>query len=95
MASRVPTNLVSLPSLSSHLNALPQATSMSNVALHPHMYANRAAESDAKLAKALSKQAASLGAQQQQPTSPYQLNPPAQQQDSSSPLMMRTKKFTT
>ncbi|KAJ2925747.1 hypothetical protein H1R20_g11354, partial [Candolleomyces eurysporus] len=94
MASRVPANLVSLPSLSSHLNALPQATSMSNVALHPHMYANRAAESDAKLAKALSKQAASAG-QPQQPMSPYQMTSSAQQQDSSSPLMMRTKKFTT
>jgi len=42
-------NLVALPSLSSGLSALPQAKSMDSVSLHPSMYAQRAAESEAKV----------------------------------------------
>ncbi|KAF5339583.1 hypothetical protein D9611_011413 [Ephemerocybe angulata] len=93
MASRAPSNLVSLPSLSSSLHTLPQATSLSNVALHPSMYTNRAAESEAKLQKALNKQAASLnGSQPQSPVIPgYMMS--SQGQDAG--LMMRKKKFTT
>ncbi|TEB25078.1 hypothetical protein FA13DRAFT_1796745 [Coprinellus micaceus] len=87
MASRAPSHLVSLPSLSSSLHALPHATSMSNVSLHPSMYANRAAESEAKLQQALNKQAASLGAQQ--PSSPVVPGYSQQPQDA-----MRKKKFT-
>lgn len=44
-----PSNLVAFPSLSSSLHSLPHATSMQNVALHPNMYAQRAAESEAKV----------------------------------------------
>lgn len=46
---KAPANLVAFPSLSSSLNALPLATSMQNVSLHPNMYANRAAQSEAKV----------------------------------------------
>ncbi|TFK23303.1 hypothetical protein FA15DRAFT_705563 [Coprinopsis marcescibilis] len=89
-------HLVSLPSLSSSLHALPQATSLDGVNLHPSMYANRAKESEAKLQKALSKQAANQQ-QQQRPVIPGYAQPSAaqQQHDPSSPLMMRKKKFTT
>lgn len=45
----VPSNLVAFPSVSSALNSLPQATSIHNVSLHPNMYAQRAAESEAKV----------------------------------------------
>jgi hypothetical protein len=41
--------LVALPSLSSGLSSLPQAKSMASVSLHPNMYAQRAAESEAKV----------------------------------------------
>ncbi|KAF9531351.1 hypothetical protein CPB83DRAFT_761302 [Crepidotus variabilis] len=52
-------SIVALPSVSSSLHALPHATSIHNVNIHQHMYANRAAESQAKLQKALSKTASS------------------------------------
>lgn len=42
--------LVALPSLACSLSNLPQATSMDCVSLHPNMYAQRAAESEAKVA---------------------------------------------
>ncbi|KAF9465434.1 hypothetical protein BDZ94DRAFT_1307048 [Collybia nuda] len=84
-----PSNLIALPSLSSSLHSLPHATSMQNVALHPNMYAQRAAESEAKLQKALSKNASSYP--QNPSTMPsYMMPPPAQSQGS--PLMMRPKK---
>ncbi|KAF4566179.1 hypothetical protein EYR36_011594 [Pleurotus pulmonarius] len=41
--------IVALPSLASSLSSLPQAKSMAHVALHPNMYAQRAAESEAKV----------------------------------------------
>ena len=40
--------LVALPSLSCALSSLPQATSLDSVSLHPSMYAQHAAESEAK-----------------------------------------------
>ncbi|KAF8132882.1 hypothetical protein EV363DRAFT_80472 [Boletus edulis] len=49
--------LVALPSLSCALSSLPQATSLDCVSLHPSMYAQHAAESEAKLRKVLSKTA--------------------------------------
>ncbi|KAF8628926.1 hypothetical protein AX15_003645 [Amanita polypyramis BW_CC] len=52
-----PSNLVAFPSVSASLCSLPNATSMQNIALHPSMYATRAAESEAKLQKALSSKA--------------------------------------
>lgn len=44
-----PSNLVAFPSVSASLCQLPHATSMQNIAIHPSMYANRAAESEAKV----------------------------------------------
>ncbi|KAF8154744.1 hypothetical protein B0H34DRAFT_717695 [Crassisporium funariophilum] len=61
----VPSNLIAFPSVSSSLHSLPQATSIQNVSLHPNMYANRAAESEAKLSKALSKTPSSFTPQSQ------------------------------
>ncbi|KIP04087.1 hypothetical protein PHLGIDRAFT_20078 [Phlebiopsis gigantea 11061_1 CR5-6] len=53
-----PEQLIALPSLSSALSTLPQAKSLDGVALHPnYMSAQRAAESEAKLRKVLSKTA--------------------------------------
>lgn len=54
MASRnqntsAPSKIVALPSLSCSLSSLPQAKNMNNVSLHPTMYAQRAAESEAKV----------------------------------------------
>ncbi|GJE92497.1 hypothetical protein PsYK624_086510 [Phanerochaete sordida] len=55
-----PNSLVALPSLASSLSSLPMARSMDGIALHPSsMSAQRAAESEAKLKKVLSKSAAS------------------------------------
>ncbi|KAF9237448.1 hypothetical protein BU15DRAFT_75993 [Melanogaster broomeanus] len=81
-------NLVSFPSLASSLSKLPQATSFDNVSLHPSMYAQHAAESEAKLKKALSKTAASMPYNSSMP--PY-MPPPYGGPDSSTepPLMMR------
>ncbi|RDB29823.1 hypothetical protein Hypma_013894 [Hypsizygus marmoreus] len=85
-----PSSLVAFPSVSSSLHSLPHATSIHNVSLHPNMYAQHAAESEAKLQKALSKTASSLS--QNPPPSPYMYPPPVQSQGCSSPLMMRPKK---
>lgn len=41
-------SIVALPSVSSSLYTLPNATSIHNVHIHQHMYAQRAAESEAK-----------------------------------------------
>ncbi|KAF8730058.1 hypothetical protein AX14_005752 [Amanita brunnescens Koide BX004] len=84
-----PSNLVAFPSVSASLCHLPHATSMQNVALHPSMYANRAAESEAKLQKALSSKANSSAK-----TNPVPLaGPPLESSNSSSPpLMMNLKK---
>jgi hypothetical protein len=45
-------NLVALPSLSCALSSLPQATSLDSVSLHPSMYAQHAADSEAKVCPA-------------------------------------------
>ncbi|KAF9479173.1 hypothetical protein BDN70DRAFT_879036 [Pholiota conissans] len=88
-----PSNLISFPSVSSSLHSLPQATSLKNVDLHPNMYASRAAESEAKLQKALSRAPSSLS-----PTSQplYRVTPSSPSSDSSTQLTMRSKsKFST
>ena len=40
----IPSNLLAFPSLSSSLHALPQATNLQNVSLHPNMYGKLASE---------------------------------------------------
>ncbi|KAG5734146.1 hypothetical protein E4T56_gene1211 [Termitomyces sp. T112] len=85
-----PSSLVAFPSVSSSLHSLPHATSIQNVALHPNMYASRAAESEALLRNALSKTASSYS--QAPPPSPYAYSAPSQSQKNSSTLMMRPKK---
>ncbi|KII95086.1 hypothetical protein PLICRDRAFT_128534 [Plicaturopsis crispa FD-325 SS-3] len=81
--------ITALPSLSCALSSLPQAKSISNLSLHPTMYAQRAAESEAKLKNALSKTASSF----QPPNSvPLYMNPPPREPcspSSSQPIMMR------
>ncbi|KAF5364947.1 hypothetical protein D9758_008135 [Tetrapyrgos nigripes] len=80
-------NIVSLPSLSYSLNTLPNATSMSNVSLHPSMFAPIAKDSEAKLQKAfLTKTGSSLQAPNMQPAS-YAMPPSHPQYDAA--LMMR------
>lgn len=84
--------LVALPSLSCALSSLPQATSLDSVSLHPNMYAQRAAESEAKLKKVLSKTAASQPQTPPPPAIPAYMNPSQYNQNSpnsSPPLMMR------
>ncbi|KAF8839780.1 hypothetical protein BDN67DRAFT_969528 [Paxillus ammoniavirescens] len=82
--------LVALPSFSCSLSSLPQATSLDGVSLHPSMYAQHAAESEAKLKKVLSKTAASMP--HSSSPNPSYMNPPPHNpysSNSSSPLMMR------
>ncbi|KAK0443554.1 hypothetical protein EV421DRAFT_524942 [Armillaria borealis] len=82
----VPSNLLAFPSLSSSLHALPQATSMKGVSLHPNMYGQPASE--AKLQKALSKNPA--GHPSQNPAmAPYMRPATPSSHCDSSPLMMR------
>ncbi|KIK41098.1 hypothetical protein CY34DRAFT_13255 [Suillus luteus UH-Slu-Lm8-n1] len=81
--------LVALPSLSCGLSSLPQAKSMDSVSLHPNMYAQRAAQSEAKLKNVLSKTASNS---QNPPPIPAYMNPPHHNPNSPSsspPLMMR------
>ncbi|KZT70549.1 hypothetical protein DAEQUDRAFT_725059 [Daedalea quercina L-15889] len=55
-STSAPPQLVALPSLSCQLSSLPQARSLDHVSLHHNsMSAQRAAESEAKLVKVLSK----------------------------------------
>ncbi|PPQ90156.1 hypothetical protein CVT25_012467 [Psilocybe cyanescens] len=92
--SSIPSSLVAFPSVSSSLHSLPQATSMQNVSLHPNSNALRAAESEAKLQKALSKTSSSFTPQVQPMM--YRTSPLPASQDPSGGLMMRTKsKFST
>ena len=49
MASLRHDKLVALPSFSCALSSLPQATSLDSVSLHPSMYTQHAAESEAKV----------------------------------------------
>ncbi|PFH51579.1 hypothetical protein AMATHDRAFT_2861 [Amanita thiersii Skay4041] len=90
-------NIVAFPSVSSSLHTLPAATSMKNVNLHHNMYAARAAESEAKLKKALSKAASTNGSSNSQPIPMPVFTPPSDTSTSSSPpLMMKKKpKFST
>ncbi|KAG6333097.1 hypothetical protein ID866_5988 [Astraeus odoratus] len=84
--------LVALPSLACSLSSLPQATSLDSVSLHPNMYSQRAAESEAKLKAALSKTAASQLQTPPPPAIPPYMNPPSYNPNSPSsspPLMMR------
>ncbi|KAL0959282.1 hypothetical protein HGRIS_014550 [Hohenbuehelia grisea] len=81
--------IVALPSLSSHLSALPQAKSIDSLSLHPNMYSQRHAESQAKLQRALSKTASSA-AQNPQMSPTYALPPtPESPSHGGAPLMMR------
>ncbi|KAA1472693.1 hypothetical protein DENSPDRAFT_778729 [Dentipellis sp. KUC8613] len=81
-----PQHLLALPSVSSSLSALPQAKSLANVSLHTSSTpVQHAADSEAKLKKALSKNAASMGQSQASPYSSTQTSPG----HSSQGLMMR------
>ncbi|KAJ7620986.1 hypothetical protein FB45DRAFT_1006437 [Roridomyces roridus] len=79
MSAQDKKGLVAFPSVSSSLHSLPRATSMSNVSLHPNMYAARAKESQAKLQHAFTKPIMS-------PNSPT----PCPSSTAAAPLMMRT-----
>ncbi|KAJ6551811.1 hypothetical protein B0H19DRAFT_1264444 [Mycena capillaripes] len=81
MSSSNKKGLVAYPSLSSSLHSLPHATSMSNVALHPNMYKQRATESEAKLQHAFTKPTLNPNSHQSYAPS---------QQAAAAPLMMRT-----
>ncbi|KAH9846404.1 hypothetical protein C2E23DRAFT_853144 [Lenzites betulinus] len=83
-----PSQLVALPSLACSLSSLPQAKSIDGLSLHHSMLAQRNAESQAKLQKALSKSAANGS---MPPPYPGHSSTPAQYSPSSAspPLMMR------
>ncbi|KAI0821509.1 hypothetical protein BC629DRAFT_1587765 [Irpex lacteus] len=81
-SSVAPNTLVALPSLSCALSSLPQARSLDGIAIHPtSMSAQRHAESEAKLRKALSKSASSSHSLPafvpNTPPSPYSTDSPA------------------
>ncbi|KAI0360747.1 hypothetical protein OH77DRAFT_1517185 [Trametes cingulata] len=82
-----PDQLVALPSLACSLSSLPQAKSIDGLSLHHSMLAQRNAESQAKLQKALSKSAANgaLPMYAGAPSAPVQYSPSS----ASPPLMMR------
>ncbi|KAI8986877.1 hypothetical protein BD414DRAFT_536757 [Trametes punicea] len=83
-----PESLVALPSLACSLSSLPQAKSIDGLSLHHSMLAQRNAESQAKLQKALSKSAANgtlPSAYAGVPPPPVQYSPSS----ASPPLMMR------
>ncbi|KAJ7474708.1 hypothetical protein FB451DRAFT_1397592 [Mycena latifolia] len=92
--------LVAFPSVSSSLHSLPRATSMSNVSLHPNMYAQRAKESEAKVRARLRPVTPRLTPTQLQhaftkpilnPNSPMPMpQRPPQSKPAAAPLMMRT-----
>ncbi|EIW75772.1 hypothetical protein CONPUDRAFT_169053 [Coniophora puteana RWD-64-598 SS2] len=85
--------LTALPSLSCSLSSLPQATSLDGISLHHSMFAQRAAESEAKLKKALSKTASSPQAHNAIP--PYMVvpQPNPSSPGSEPPLMMKSSKI--
>ncbi|RPD65399.1 hypothetical protein L227DRAFT_570724 [Lentinus tigrinus ALCF2SS1-6] len=82
-----PEQLIALPSLACSLSSLPQAKSIDGLSLHPTMLAQRNAESQAKLQKALSKSAANttLPAYAAPHMQPVQYSP----NSNPPPLMMR------
>ncbi|KAF8347414.1 hypothetical protein F5887DRAFT_1072403 [Amanita rubescens] len=88
-AHQSPSNIVAFPSVSASLCSLPHATSMQNIAIHPSMYALRAAESEAKLQKALSSKANSSA---KSTPVPLPVPPLESSNSSSSPLMMKKPK---
>ncbi|KZT02834.1 uncharacterized protein LAESUDRAFT_391925 [Laetiporus sulphureus 93-53] len=87
-ASIPPEHIIALPSLSCQLSSLPAAKSIDSVSLHPtSMSAQRAAESEAKLRKLLSKNGAP---QSGASSTTYASHPHARDPASGSPpLMMR------
>ncbi|TFK98271.1 hypothetical protein BDV98DRAFT_607057 [Pterulicium gracile] len=95
MATRNPTHvahprpqIVALPSLSSSLSSLPQARSLSHVALHPNTFSHNVVHSEAKLKAALAKNAS----RSYPPSVPmYMMSPPRSPSPDSSPIMMRSK----
>ncbi|KAF8511032.1 hypothetical protein JB92DRAFT_2936468 [Gautieria morchelliformis] len=52
-SAKAPPPIVALPSMSSHLFSLPQAKELDSLPVHPSQSAQRHAESEAKLKKAL------------------------------------------
>ncbi|KAJ3797512.1 hypothetical protein GGU11DRAFT_65604 [Lentinula aff. detonsa] len=80
--------IVAYPSLSSSLNMLPNATSMSNIPLHANMYTNYAQESQsqAKLQKALDRKSQTQSSTA--PLSPYSSSHSSSSSDAAT-LMMR------
>ncbi|KAH9975434.1 hypothetical protein BGW80DRAFT_98227 [Lactifluus volemus] len=85
--SGAPSHLVALPSLSNSLSSLPQAKSLAHVSVYTSsMSGQHAADSEAKLKKALSNNAGSAQtlAYANSPTSAASHN-----QQTSQPLMMR------
>ncbi|KAJ3968528.1 hypothetical protein EV361DRAFT_925443 [Lentinula raphanica] len=82
--------IIAYPSLSSSLNMLPQATSMSSIPLHANMYTNcvQESQSQAKLQKALDRNKKSSIA----PLSLYALLPSASSENfNDNPTLMMRK----
>ncbi|KAH9006465.1 hypothetical protein EDB86DRAFT_3070467 [Lactarius hatsudake] len=79
-----PSHLLALPSLSNSLSSLPQAKSLAHVSVYTSsMSGQHAADSEAKLKKALSNNAGSAQSLAYAPT------PPSNYNQASQPLMMR------
>ncbi|KAL4243345.1 hypothetical protein ABKN59_011028 [Abortiporus biennis] len=92
--SIAPQQLISLPSLACSLSSLPQAKSVDSVSLHPSsMSAQRAAESEAKLRKVLSKSSANSPAVP--PAMLPQATSPSYSPGSNSPPLMMRKPLKT
>ncbi|KAF8498911.1 hypothetical protein BU17DRAFT_102874 [Hysterangium stoloniferum] len=101
-STKAPPPIVALPSLSSHLCSLPQAKNMESLPVHPSQSAQRHAESEAKLKKALERNVARQSLQSASQSSHAQypprtrLPPPTYSEPSSPlshspPLMMRKR----
>ncbi|KAF4610303.1 hypothetical protein D9613_010473 [Agrocybe pediades] len=101
-------HLVSFPSVSYALHKLPQAVTLDDVALHPHMYLHRSKESEAKLQRSLAVKAMKAAnasangsaspspAQPQQPTyNAAPVNTSSSQSSSGVPTRSKPKFFTT
>ncbi|KAJ4473990.1 hypothetical protein C8J55DRAFT_518636 [Lentinula edodes] len=84
--------IVAYPSLSSSLNTLPNATSMSNIPLHANMYTSYAQESQsqAKLQKALDKK--SQMQHSTAPLSPYSSSHTSPSCDAATLMMRKPQK---
>ncbi|KAI3610777.1 hypothetical protein WG66_006812 [Moniliophthora roreri] len=77
-------SIVAFPTLSSSLNQLPGASNLQNLPLHPSMYAQRAAESEAKLQKAFQQK---TGFSQNSQSAVYTMPPSSPPNDT---LMMKS-----